>query len=165
MDGGLFGPYQWALTNHSSRRHVAARLNSGVRRRMNPSGRFLINLAIPLLVSACGHYPDRPRLDSVPPIQELDASDIGRAGVERSESFLVSYDLEYGYQLWRPSNLSEPIQARFTNPDAENTFRDWEWDSALHLGKRIYCECTGKPYFVDGREWFFEVRHARIFSR
>jgi hypothetical protein len=88
------------------------------------------------------------------------------AELEQTEVFLTSWDMEYGYELWRPNDLNTPIFVRFSDPEAEAAFGKFEAEiqSGMHVGKKTYCECSGRLHHENGIVSYFEVRKARLFS-
>ena len=86
---------------------------------------------------------------------------------EIKQNFITgSLDMHYGYHLIPLNDIDARIAVRFDNMEAENAFNNFLSDENLTLiggtGKKVICECIGKPYEIYGVH-FFRVTSAKFF--
>lgn len=85
------------------------------------------------------------------------------------EIFGVYYSHDYGFRLLPEGGgvLGPQIIPEFANDDVEQVFGDlgfpFEVDPS-HIGKAIYCDCSGEHYERSGVPYFL-VQEARIFAQ
>ena len=135
--------------------------------------RALLLLALTIIATACATRPAPPSAPVAPDDEEVQAGihaereaggrDFGKA---RTETFLVSYTIDYGYDLSPPNDTNAVVTPVFNDPLVEMSFNHYfeSEEFANSLGKKTYCECYGVRFKVGGGE-HFRILRARIYSQ
>ena len=83
-----------------------------------------------------------------------------------TERFVISYTIDYGYRLHPEDDLDKEIIPKFEDENISYKFSNFfsPKNTQLILGKRPYCDCTGKHYKRDGQD-FYKIRKAHLFAK
>lgn len=83
-----------------------------------------------------------------------------------SGTFLVEYEMHYGYSVIKEDDLQKIMTPIFINKDDKRQFDNFFSQESLEksTGKRIYCQCSGDSLERYGSV-FYGIRNARLFVR
>ena len=125
-------------------------------------------IVVTMLTTSCGHTTplyEKVNLETYThSTQEITPSLDGIKKIK--ENFIaVPADLHYGYHLIPLNDINARIAVRFDNIEAENAFNNFLSDENLTsigaTGKKVICECTGRPYKIYEAR-FFMVTSAKF---
>jgi hypothetical protein len=84
---------------------------------------------------------------------------------EIQKRFLVSYTIDFGYSLHQPDNLNEITFVSLKKEDVLEEFNQFFSNKNLerYVGKKVYCDCTGK-YSTKNGVLIFRISKAYLFA-
>jgi hypothetical protein len=83
-----------------------------------------------------------------------------------SGTFMVSYEMHYGYSLIREGDLQASIIPILIDEEVIRKFDEFfsEENLSRNVGRRIYCKCVGESLERYGGV-FYRIRDASLFAK
>jgi hypothetical protein len=104
------------------------------------------------------------------PAPEVSGSETGGVGIYTEgetvrDTFMVFWTVDYGYRFNPMGDQDTIVTPELEGEAVKREFSQFfsTQNLALHMGKKIYCECLGERYERYGAV-FFRVREARLFA-